>query len=54
MLCMLTLSIHSIKGCNVFNTMSMQSTQSNYNVDSNTKYSIYMKLSINTLNYNKI
>ena len=34
--------------------MLTQSTQSNYIVDSNTKYSNYMKLWLEALNYNKI
>ena len=34
--------------------MSIQSTQSNYNVDSNTKYLNYMKILLKALNYNKL
>ena len=34
--------------------MLIQSTQSNYNVDSNTKYLNYMKPGINGSNYNRV
>ena len=49
--CMLKQSIHSLHNIHVMVCMPMQSTQSNYNVDSSTKSSNYIKVQLQALNY---